>query len=40
MAKYLVEASYSPEGARGLLKDGGSARRDAVTQLMERTSGA
>ena len=39
MAKYLVEASYSPEGARGLLKDGGSARRDAVTQLMETLGG-
>ncbi len=30
MAKYLWEASYSPEGAKGLLKDGGSKRRAAA----------
>ena len=39
MAKYLIEASYTPDGVKGLLKDGGSARRDAATQLMEALGG-
>ncbi len=39
MAKYLIEASYTPDGVKGLLKDGGSARRDAATQLMETLGG-
>ena len=30
MAKYLVRGSYTSESAKGLLKDGGSARRAAV----------
>ena len=30
MAKYLIEASYSHEGLKGLVKDGGSGRRAAV----------
>ncbi len=29
MAKYLIEASYTADGVKGLLKDGGSARREA-----------
>jgi hypothetical protein len=28
MPKYLIEASYTSEGAKGLLKDGGSKRDD------------
>ena len=39
MAKYLVHASYTADGVKGLLKDGGSARRDAVTQLLESLGG-
>ena len=39
MAKYLIEASYTPDGVKGLLKDGGSARRDAAAQLMETLGG-
>jgi uncharacterized protein with GYD domain len=31
MQKYLIEVSYSQQGIKGLLKDGGSKRR-AVTQ--------
>jgi uncharacterized protein with GYD domain len=39
MAKYLVKATYSAEGVKGLLKDGGSARRDAATKLLESLGG-
>jgi len=35
MPKYLFEASYTAEGAKGLLKDGGSGRRTAVEQLVQ-----
>jgi uncharacterized protein with GYD domain len=34
MAKYLLEASYSAEGLKGLQKDGGSARREAVARAI------
>ena len=34
MPKYLFEASYSADGAKGLLKDGGSKRRAAVETLV------
>jgi uncharacterized protein with GYD domain len=30
MAKYLIQASYTAEGAKGLLKEGGTKRRAAV----------
>jgi uncharacterized protein with GYD domain len=33
MPKYLFEANYTLEGTRGLLKDGGSARKAAVEQM-------
>ena len=33
MAKYLVKASYSSDGIRGVLKEGGSGRVAAVEQL-------
>ena len=39
MAKYLVQASYTTDGVKGLLKDGGSARRDAATQVLESLGG-
>jgi uncharacterized protein with GYD domain len=35
MPKYLVQASYSPEGMQGVMKEGGSARRDAIGRLVE-----
>ena len=34
MPKYLISASYTPDGAKGLLKEGGSARRAAAEQLV------
>ena len=30
MSKYLLEVSYSAEGAKGILKDGGTKRRQVV----------
>ena len=30
MPKYLMHASYTPDGLRGLLREGGSSRRAAV----------
>jgi len=39
MAKYLIEASYTSEGAKGLLKDGGSKRRTATEQAIKNVGG-
>jgi len=39
MPKYLVQASYTAEGAKGLMKDGGSARRDAAKKLIKSLGG-
>jgi len=39
MAKYLVEASYTAEGAKGLRKDGGTKRREAARALIESMGG-
>ena len=39
MAKFLVRASYTPEGAKGLIKEGGSGRRTAVQKLIESMGG-
>ena len=39
MPKYMIKASYTAEGTRGLLKDGGTARRAAVQKLMESIGG-
>lgn len=39
MAKYLVKASYNAEGAKGLLKEGGTKRRDAAKKLIESLGG-
>jgi uncharacterized protein with GYD domain len=39
MPKYLFIGSYSPEGARGVLKDGGTKRRQAAEQVMRSVGG-
>jgi uncharacterized protein with GYD domain len=39
MAKYLIEASYVGEGIKGLLKEGGSSRRQAVDKLLASVGG-
>ena len=39
MPKYLLQGSYTAEGAKGLLKDGGSKRRAAAKTLVESLGG-
>lgn len=39
MAHYLVIASYSPDGAKGVLKSGGTARADAVNTTIQGLGG-
>ncbi len=39
MPKFLIKASYTAEGARGLIKEGGSARRAAVQKVLEGLGG-
>jgi uncharacterized protein with GYD domain len=39
MPKFLIKASYTTDGVRGLLKEGGTARRAAVTKLVEGLGG-
>ena len=39
MSKYLIEASYTADGVKGVLKEGGSARRAAVEQLIKAAGG-
>ena len=40
MPKYLVQGSYSTEGVRGLLKEGGTSRRAAIEQLARGLGGS
>lgn len=39
MSKYLIKASYTPEGARGIVKEGGTSRRDTVDKLVQNMGG-
>lgn len=39
MPKYLWQVTYSPAGAAGLHQEGGSARRDAITKMVESVGG-
>jgi uncharacterized protein with GYD domain len=39
MPKYLIEASYSPQGVEGVKSKGGSSRRDAVAEMAEGLGG-
>ena len=40
MPKYLVQASYTTEGSKGLLKEGGSTRREVVEQFIKALGGS
>ena len=40
MPKYLVHGNYIGEGIRGLLKEGGSSRREAVEKLAASMGGS
>jgi uncharacterized protein with GYD domain len=39
MPKYLIEASYTVEGVKGVQSAGGSSRRDAIAALAESAGG-
>ncbi len=39
MPKYLLEASYTAEGAKGLVKEGGSSRRKTVEEMVKGLQG-
>ena len=39
MPKYLITASYTAEGAKGLMREGGSKRREAAAQALKAAGG-
>lgn len=39
MPKYLVQFSYTSEGVKGLLKEGGTSRRDATEKVVKSLGG-
>src|SRR6266567_2022933 len=39
MPKYLIQATYTAEGTKGLLAEGGSKRRDAATKAINGAGG-
>jgi uncharacterized protein with GYD domain len=39
MPKFLITGSYTAEGARGLMKEGGSGRRAAVQKALDGVGG-
>jgi uncharacterized protein with GYD domain len=39
MPRYLYKASYTAEGAKGVLKEGGSSRRAAISEMAEKAGG-
>jgi uncharacterized protein with GYD domain len=39
MPRYLIAGKYSPEGTQRLLGKGGTARRSAVTEMVENLGG-
>lgn len=39
MASFLVQFSYTEQGLKGVMKEGGSKRRDAVEQLIKSLGG-
>jgi uncharacterized protein with GYD domain len=39
MPKYLFQGSYTPEGFRGLLEEGGSKRREAAEEALRSVGG-
>jgi uncharacterized protein with GYD domain len=40
MAKYLIKASYTPEGVKGLLKAGGTSRVQALNKALASVGGS
>jgi uncharacterized protein with GYD domain len=39
MSKYLIYGSYTTEGVKGVLKEGGTARRNAAEQALKSVGG-
>ena len=39
MAKYMIAGNYTGDGVKGLLKEGGSSRREAVDKLLASVGG-
>jgi uncharacterized protein with GYD domain len=39
MPKYLMEASYTAEGTKGLIREGGSSRRKKVEEMVKELHG-
>ena len=39
MPKFMTMVSYTPEGIKGLVKEGGTARRRAVEKMLENLGG-
>lgn len=39
MARYLLQASYTQSGVQGVIKEGGSGRRDAIGKLLADLGG-
>ncbi len=40
MAKYMIEASYTVDGVKGLFKDGGTGRRAAIETAVNALGGS
>jgi uncharacterized protein with GYD domain len=40
MPKYLIKATYTSEGARGVSKEGGTSRRDTIAKLAQDSGGS
>lgn len=40
MAKYLFTGSFTQEGAHGVIAEGGTGRREAITRLFESAGGS
>ncbi len=40
MPKFLLRASYTSEGVKGLLREGGTGRRSAIEQLAQGLGGS
>ena len=40
MAKFLVRASYTADGAKGIQSGGGTSRRDAIAKMAEGLGGS
>ena len=40
MPRYMLRVSYTPEGAKGVMKEGGTGRRKLVEELTSQTGGS